>query len=625
MSSTSSDLLANARRTLDALVDQVALWLAAAVVAGVLHLIIARALRLGFSVLRWGWESRDLVWRVPAGYGLVFLPMAVLLVALTLVIGSRLTLRGSLLVWYTLVFFSLLLLFPQIHGYASLLLASGLALTLSRQLAGRERTVLRVARVMAMGGGAAVLLTAWLVPRLRATNERDRILSLPGAATGAPNVLLIILDTVRADFMSLYGATEETTPNLIRWAARGTTFDQAYATASWTTPSHASLFTGQYPSSHGASFTTPLADRFVTLAEVLQARGWATGGFTANYRATAIESGLAQGFVHYDDLKNSVAEVAKSTTITQADNVLAFVNSLQTGRSWRAALNRFLAKDFTPRVTELTHDAKSAAEVRSQFVSWLNGVPTGKPFFAFLNFFDAHALYTPPEPYYSMFRKQPKDIDRYRGSIRYLDDQLDSLFRELERRGILKNTIVVVTSDHGEQFGEHGQVAHANTLYRQLLHVPLIVVYPTQVPSGLRVSRQVSGRDVAATLLDLAGVPRDSAIGGVSLTSVWRDSTARLSDIVSELDQNTRPVLRFKNSLGPMKSILDDTLHVIRDGAGKFEAYAYRHDPQETSDLVAVQKDSVPFASHLQRAVSRNSLTWPKAVAVRRAAAEFRP
>ncbi len=603
-----------ARGRLSLLLEQLVLWIAAAVVAGFLQLLVARSLRLGFSIFRWGWESRDLVWRVPMGYAIAFAPVAVLLLALTLIFGSRWPTRVTLWTWCTLICFALLLLFPQIHGYASLVLACGVALPLSRLLTRRESVVRTASAVLAIGGGALVVgLSLWF-PRHRVAQERSTLASLPPAPDGAPNVLLIILDTVRADYLSLYGASEETTPNLVRWAQQATVFEQAYSTAPWTTPSHASLFTGLYPSVHGASFTTALSPDHRTLADVLQEHGWATGGFTANYVATRYESGLSQGFLRYEDLMNTFEEVAKSTTITQSDNLLLFWSAMEVGRGGQIALKRFFSSDFAPHFTEWAHDEKSAAQVRGQFTQWVDELPAGRPFFAFLNFFDAHSPYRPPEPYYSMFRNPPLTVDRYRGGIRYLDDQLDSLFRGLERRGKLQNTIVIVTSDHGEQFGEHGQVAHGNSLYRQLLHVPLFVMYPRAVPSGMRVKTQVSGVDMAATVLDLTSVPQDSAIGGRSFAPLWRDSTARASDVIAEVDQNTRPQLQFKNALGPMKAYVNDSVHVMRDGAGIFEAYRYRSDPMETADLLAARRDSTPFAATLQGLVRHHSLVWPRAL-----------
>ena len=602
------------RGRLSLVVEQLLLWIASAVVAGFLQLLVARSLRLGFSIFRWGWESRDLAWRTPMGYVIVFAPAAALLVALVLIFGNRWPVRVSLWTWSALICFALLLLFPQIQGYASLVLACGVALPLSRLLARRGGAVRTASAVLALGGGALVIALAYWLPHRRVAQERSTLAVLPPAPAGAPNVLLIILDTVRADYLSLYGASEETTPNLVRWAQQATVFDQAYSTAPWTTPSHASLFTGQYPSIHGASFTTALSAQHRTVAQVLQEHGWATGGFTANYVATRFESGLAHGFLRYDDLMNSLEEIAKSTTITQSDNILLFWSSMEVGRGGRIALKRFFSADFAPHFTEQAHDEKSAAQVREQFTAWMDQLPAERPFFAFLNMFDAHSPYRPPEPYYSMFKTPPLTVDRYRGGIRYLDDQLDSLFRGLEQRGKLENTIVIVTADHGEQFGEHGQLAHGNSLYRQLLHVPLFVMYPHSVPRGMRVQTQVSGVDMAATVLDLTGIPQDSAIGGRSFAPLWRDSTARASDVIAEVDQNRRPQLQFKNALGPMKAFVDDSLHVIRDGAGVFEAYRYRGDPQEVTDLVAARRDSMPFAASLAQRVLRHALVWPRAL-----------
>jgi arylsulfatase A-like enzyme len=603
------------RRTRAALVlDQLALWLAAAVLAGFLHLALARAIRLGFSVVRWGWESRDLIWRVPIGYGIVFVPVAALLVLLALILGRRFPTRVPVWVWITLVLFSLLLLFPQINGYASFVLAGGLALRIVPLVTRQPELLLRSARVIGVVGGAAALLTAAVLPRIRSAAERNTIAQLPAAPEGAPNVLLLILDTVRADYLSVYNVAEKTSPRLAEWAQRGTVFDQSYSTSSWTTPSHASFFTGQYPSAHRASYTVRLGEQHLTLAEVLKERGWATAGITANYAATPIESGLAQGFIHYADLKNTLKEVTKSTTITQAQNVVRFINALRSGQSVSHAIGRFFSADFSPRFTDHAHDTKTAPEVRAQFSAWLDELPKGRPFFAFLNMYDAHYPYISPQPYTSMFKTGNGPADLYRGSIRYLDGQVDSLFRDLERRGILDNTIVIVTSDHGEQFGEHEQWAHANSLYRQVLHVPLVVIYPKAVPAGVRASQQVTGRDIPATVLDLLAVPRDSAIGGTSLAALWRDSTARASDVVAEVDQNMRAVKHLMNSYGPMKAIFDDSLHVVRDGTGIYEAYRYRQDPAEVQDLVAAARDPAAFKALLEFAVRRHRLFWPARV-----------
>lgn len=619
------------------LVDLIVLWLTAGVLAGGAHLLTARALRLGFSVTRWGWESRDLWWRTPLAYLLLFAPIALLLLAAAPVLGRRRVVRVAAWAWATLVLFAVLLLFPQLHGYASLVLAAGVALRLSSAALDHEGAMLRGARMVGGLGALAVVLAAALVPRVRSLGERRTIAALPSPPAGAPNVLFLILDTVRADYLTGYGwQDEETAPQLAQWAQQGVVFDESYSTSSWTTPSHASFFTGQYPSVHQASYTMPLAASQLTVAEWLQQHGWATGGFTANLIATTIESGLAQGFVHYEDYQQSWEEIFKSTTITQAHNVLRALETWREGGPMRAVVRAFLSTDFAPRLVESAHDGKRAEEVRTHVGAWLDALPAGRPFFAFVNLFDAHAPYHPPEPYASMFMgggPGRRDLTRYKGALRYLDDQVALMLQDLDRRGILENTIVILTSDHGEQFGEHGQDAHANSLYRQVLHVPLVIVAPGRVPAGVRVTRQVTGRDLPATILDLVAVPRDSAIGGTSLAPLWRDAAvvrpadaaratapspaAATSDVVAELDQNTRPVLRFRNARGPMKAIFDDSLHVIRDGTGVLEAYRYRHDPQETAELVGAGRDSLPFARQLQQVADRHRLRWPDAVPVK--------
>lgn len=602
--------------------DQAALWLAAAVLAATLHLLTARVLGLGYSVLRWGWESRDLTWRIPLGYLAVFLPLGLVLGAVAIGLGGSRGFRFVAWAWITLVLFSVLLLFPQIHGYAWLVLAAGVALQLLPLVVRHERAVLRGARWVGTIGATLAIAGAVLVPRLRESRERETIAGLPATPVGAPSVLLLILDTVRADDLTAYGASDSTSPRLAAWARQGVLFEQAYSTSSWTTPSHASLFTGQYPGVHGADFDVALAPEFLTLAEHLQEEGWATGGFTANLMATPIESGLAQGFIRYEDLQNSAEEVLKSTTLTQSHNVLRFWATLRDGNGLGQAVRAFLRTDFTPRLEEDAHDNKTAAEVRSSFTRWLDGVPAERPFFAFLNVFDAHAPYTPPRPYLTMFNEGRRAHDRYRGALRYLDDEVAGLLADLERLGRLENTIVVVTSDHGEQFGEHGLETHANSLYRQVLQVPLVVVAPGRVPAGLRLAHQVSGRDVPATILELAGVAGDPRIGGRSLGALWRDSTSRPSDVLAEVSQNMRPQLRFPNSLGPMKALVGDSLHVIRDGAGALEVYRYRVDVAELDDLVAAGGDTTGFAAVLDAAIARHQLAWPVAVPRSRAAAD---
>jgi arylsulfatase A-like enzyme len=591
--------------------DQLTLWVAAALVAALLTLAGARAARLGFSVFRWGWDSRDIPWVAPLGYLVVFAPIGILLLLFALIRPGP-SFRIAAFVWVTLVLFSFLLLFPQVHGYAWLAVAIGAGLQLSRVLGKREESTIWWAQRLVVVLGVTAVTCGLVIVGGRRLSERRQLDALPATKEGAPNVLLVILDTVRWKSLSLYGFELPTTPSLEQWAKRGVVFDQAYVTAPWTLPSHASMFTGRYAGRQSGTHTSPLGKEFVTIAEVLRRRGWATGGFTANLHATRYESGLAQGFIRFEDFKVSLAEIVRSTTITQSDNVLRGALALETGGGVRRAWRAFWGASFRPHLTEISHDQKPAREVTDAFLRWQRGLDANRPYFAFLNLFDAHNPYRPPEPYYSMFRKKPKTVDRYHGGIRYMDDELGRLLSELERRGSLANTIVVVTSDHGEQFDEHGLTGHANSLYAQLLHVPLVLIAPGRVPAGQRLAQQVSLRDLPSTLLELSGTPPDTSIEGTSLAVTWSGETGVTSEVVAEVDQSPRADERRKNTDGPMKSLVDDSLHVIRDGRGKIEAYAYRVDPENLTDLASDPSRQAIFRALLEKAVSRNALPWPK-------------
>ncbi|MDP1861361.1 MAG: sulfatase [Gemmatimonadaceae bacterium] len=591
---------------------QFTFYAASALLGAFLTLSWAWVTRPGFSIFRWGWDSRDVAWMAPLGYLTVFAPFALLAILVAVVLHHSAALRIGLALWITLITFSFLLLYPAIHGYASLILSLAVGVQLSGVLARRERSTLIVARVASCVLGLAAIAGYFTVTGGRRRAEASALAALPAAAGDAPNVLLIILDTVRAQSLSLYGFDKPTTPWLVEWAKRGVVFEEAYATAPWTLPSHASMFTGKYASAQSGSWVHPVADSETTIAEVFRAHGYATSGFTANLVATRYESGLGQGFIRYEDLKTTPKEVVLSSTITQSDNLLRFWDRYEGGWGLRNAFAAFRRTSFQPKWTDLTHHLKSAEEVTTSFLAWRETLGAGRPYFTFLNYFDAHAPYDPPEPYYSMFGKPPSVEDRYLGGIRYMDDQLHRLFAALEVRGDLVNTVLIVTADHGEQFGEHGLSGHDNSLYRQVIRVPLLVWYPPRVPGGRRIDRPASIRDIAATLIDLAGVPRDSAIQGTSLAAAWSDISGPVSTAIAEVDKNMRPSQKLRNAHGDMKAVINDTAHVIRDGDGKVEAYEYRVDPLETNDLGQVKAVRDSFGAVLDRAIAANALRGRK-------------
>ncbi len=338
-----------------------------------------------------------------------------------------------------------------------------------------------------------------------------------GAGGGAPQPAYVVLgsiDTLRADHVSAYGYARQTTPQIDRLAAGGVRFAQAFAAASWTLPSHASLFTSQLPSRHGVQHErVALPAAATTLAETLSAAGFATAGFVS-WVYVGARYGLAQGFDVYRELIDvSRLEFASGGGAARAESVID------------AALG------------------------------WLGSAPR-QPFFLFVHLFDPHMDYAPPQPYDTLFGGDPAASDGryasvrpyiaylhadpppplpmlareritalYDGEIRYADDQLGRLLRALERRG--EECIVVVLSDHGEELGEHGSFeGHGWTLYDEVLRVPLVLRLPGAEAAGAVVEAPVTLLDVAPTVLDALGLPVPGSFQGTSLMPLIRGAAA---------------------------------------------------------------------------------------------------
>jgi arylsulfatase A-like enzyme len=540
-----------------------------------------------------------LVWMSPLAEALLFLLVAALLVLLVRRRPRLVSLRNAVSTFAFLGFLSVILLVPQIHPLAGLILAAGLAVQTARTIAAHpvgfqslvHRTVGRLCLlVVALGLGVYGWL--WL-------GERRALAKLPPPLPGAPNVLLIVLDTVRVSNLSLYGYSRPTTPNLSRLAQTGVRFDQALSTSPWTLPSHASLFTGRFPRELSADWTTPLDDIHPTLAEVLSARGYLTGGFVANLGYCVSDFGLDRGFVHYVDHQFSPMGIVGASSL--ASRLIQHRRNL---------LHRLM-----PGVQLI--DMEPAPRINAAFLGWLDE-PRERPFFAFLNYMEAHEPYAPPPPFDTIFGptkearrsllhrlgrvrqgREPKQLgtgkpsplerwnqlqtNAYDASIAYLDQELGGLFEELRARRALDNTLVIVTSDHGQHLGEHGLVGHGNSLYMQLLHVPFVISFPGRVPMGSSVAEFVSLRDVPATVLELLGLKDAVDFPGSSLAQFWQaeDRARRPTEdaLLAELTQ------RYTGARNDMKSLVIDSFHYIRNTDGREELYDLEADPVEERDL----------------------------------------
>ncbi len=347
-------------------------------------------------------------------------------------------------------------------------------------------------------------------------------------------MLFIVLDTVRAESLSLYGYHRDTSPNLTKLARRGVRFDRARTAAAWTLPSHASMFTGRWPYELSTRPDRPLDTAFPTLAEFLRDNGYATAGFVGNTYFCNRWFGLARGFLHYEDVAVCLVEILRSSDIG------------------RALVSKIAPSIFTRDRPYAYFNRKDAATINHDFLAWLGGRSKGQPFFAFLNYYDAHDPYISAEGaprHFGLKPETPQDvaalrdwlhvdktkvpnrllqmaIDGYDDGIAYLDDQLGRLFAALDSRGLLDNTLIVITSDHGELHGEHSVYGHGSHLYRAVVNVPLLVVGPRRVPNGAIVAQPVSLRDLPSTVVDLVGFEGPSPFPGCSLARCWAPGPA---------------------------------------------------------------------------------------------------
>jgi arylsulfatase A-like enzyme/Flp pilus assembly protein TadD len=289
-----------------------------------------------------------------------------------------------------------------------------------------------------------------------------------GPAPARPNLLLVTIDTLRADRVGAYGYKLGATPVMDRLAREGVRLADAVVHVPQTRPSHASFFTGRLPYEHGLrdNASAALPRSTATLASVLRGQGYDTGGFIAAYPVSRA-SGLDQGFDNFDDPFG-----AFEATTTRAARV-----------------------------------ERPAREVVDRALAWLDR-PRSAPFFAWVHLFDPHAPYAAPAPYRTRFAARPYD-----GEVAYADAQLGRLVDWLDRAGLRGRTAVVVTSDHGEGLGEHGEDEHMLFVYDSTLRVPLLMSWPGRLPSGAVVGGQFRGVDLMATVLDLLGVTAPATSG----------------------------------------------------------------------------------------------------------------
>jgi arylsulfatase A-like enzyme len=579
---------------------------AAAFLAAALHAMVMWFTRVVLGQFSWSWTARDATWMLAPGYLVAFAPIGVLLAAIGALRRRGIPPAALAFVLVSAVTFAVLLLFGRVASVAWLVLALGVGARAATWARNRELQVRRLVYRIAAAGAIAYLAIAASQTWGRAWRENltiERLQPRPGASS----VLLIILDTVRASELGLFGYPRATTPTMDALARDAVVFDHAFAAAPWTLPSHASLFTGLWPSQHHADWLRPLSNGPPTLAEVYRANGYATGGFTANLLATGFSTGLHRGFVTYRDTPRTAAEIALHSTFAQGVSVQRAIVLLRDSRWLGGAVRALLRFNFRPDNAYQTHDSKPGAEVTDEFLKWERRLD-GRPFFAFLNYYDAHGPYR--SPMRTTFDGGRTPQDRYDGAVRYIDTEIARLVDSLRVSGMLDHCLLVITADHGEQFGEHGLSSHGNSLYLPLLHVPLLIRFPDRAAAGTHIATAVSLGDLGATLVALSKLRGANTLAGTSFDIPGNGADAGGRAVIAELSQAIgQQAPEDRNRHGGLTALLNDTLHVIRDDAtGSIEAYRYRSDEGEKNDLAHSDVERATASRLLQEALRREGI-----------------
>lgn len=375
----------------------------------------------------------------------------------------------------------------------------------------------------------------------------------PSSLAQSPSIILITIDTTRADRMGFLGSKRGLTPNLDALSRESVVFTRAYSQVPLTTPSHAVLLTGTYPQfNHIEDLGTALSKDLPYLPDLLRSRGYRTAAFVGAYilDPAGTAPGFERGFDVYD----------------------AHFHERQRGEDRYHSVER------------------RAAEVLSHAMTWLSRQPPG-PFFIWLHFYDPHDPYDPPEPFKTRYKAQPYD-----GEIAYTDWVIGGLVDVLRKHGLYKDTLIAVAADHGEAFGEHGEERHGMFLYDETIHVPLLLKLPDHRLGGMRIEDRAGLVDVAPTLLDAAGVPAASAMQGHSLFPLFDPS--RNVDLKSKAGGSVYSESNYARAFGWSGLIAWRSAKYLYVKAPKRELYDESSDPgakqnlADTSPAVADTLDS---------------------------------
>jgi arylsulfatase A-like enzyme len=428
------------------------------------------------------------------------------------------------------------------------------------------------------------------------------------ADSSKPNVLLLTLDTVRADHLSLYGYQRNTTPHLAELSREATVFSHATAAGDMTITSHAAILTGTYASWNGArphqsasGNGVPLSDKYPTLAEILSEHGYSTAAVVANSGFLTREWGFDRGFQFFD------ARGAVRMMPPRKEYLLRY--------GVRPVLHRVIdTADFDMMFLR-------AGEINREAYGLLDRLRSSRrPFFLFLNYMDAHSPYAPPPQFDQLYpaerdlsipdarygelfdqlaegrgqmseKERQHYISQYDGGIAYMDAEIGRLIDGLKQRGLYENTLLIIVSDHGEAFGERNLVGHGLSVNEDQVDVPLIVKYPGN-NRGQRVEERVDHTDLLPTVLDVTGISPPQFLQGFSLRGGVGNANRKL---ISESFPGSGLISLNSKFNRIERAIYSGNFKYIDSTAGKHELYDVSTDPAEVHNLCSV--DAVPCSS----------------------------
>jgi len=426
-----------------------------------------------------------------------------------------------------------------------------------------------------------------------------------------PSIFLAVMDTVRPDHLSCYGYTKKTTPNIDKIAQEGVLFENAFSVAPWSLPAHASMFTGMYPSQHEVLGKNLYLDEEVpTIAEIFSSQGYETLGICRNHWVSS-QTGLHRGFKRFISSLNP-SYLERFSTRLSLDWIIFCLET---------------------DVRSMLYNWVYQARVLQETKKWiLKSQKMNKPFFIFVNYFEAHTPYDPPQPFKNKFEKihnRETDLKKirdvfnsrhgfpyitkecevskedwevvkswYDGGIGCIDFFFGKLLEFIKERGLYDDTFIVITSDHGENFGEHQLANHVFCLYDTLLHVPLIMRYPEHAQEEKRIANLVSNIDVFPTLLSILKIkvknnPKISAINLVPFKNrtyrehIFAEYSPAYTDIkdLKSLCPSIDQTL-FDKYNRSMKCVRTKDFKYIITSDGKEELYDLEKNPDETRNVI---------------------------------------